>query len=91
MFKTPYFLLIIVIAAQFVLGCSTNPVTGEQELSLLSSNQEINIGEKNYGSYRQAQGGDYYLDPSLQSYVSGVGANLHRSVMFPTYPMNLLF
>ena len=54
MFKTPYFLLIIALTAQFVLGCSTNPVTGKQELSLLSSNQEINIGEKNYGSYRQA-------------------------------------
>ena len=86
MFKTRYFLLIIVIAAQFVLGCSTNPVTGKQELSLLSSNQEINIGEKNYGSYRQAQGGDYYLDPSLQSYVSGVGAKLTQVSDAPNLP-----
>ena len=86
MFKTRFFLLIIVIAAQFVLGCSTNPVTGKQELSLLSSNQEINIGEKNYGSYRQAQGGDYYLDPSLQSYVSDVGAKLAQVSDAPNLP-----
>ena len=84
--KTLYFLLIMSIAALSNIGCSTNPVTGEQELSVLSPNQEINIGEKNYGSYRQAQGGDYYLDPTLQSYVSGVGRKLAQVSDAPNLP-----
>jgi predicted Zn-dependent protease len=32
--------------------------------------------KKNYSPSRQAQGGDYYLDSELQSYVAGVGKKL---------------
>jgi predicted Zn-dependent protease len=57
-------------------GCSVNPVTGKNELSIVSPKQEIAIGEKNYSPSRQSQGGDYYLDQSLQTYVAGVGQRL---------------
>ena len=48
-----------------VAGCVVNPVTGKNELSLISPAQEIAMGEKNYQPSRQSQGGDYYLDPTL--------------------------
>ena len=57
-------------------GCSVNPVTGKNELSLMSPQQEIAVGVKNYQPSRQSQGGDYYLDAKLQNYVAGVGKRL---------------
>jgi predicted Zn-dependent protease len=63
-------------AVLFLQGCSVNPVTGKNELSFMSSQQEIALGEKNYQPSRQSQGGDYYLDAKLQAYVAGVGKKL---------------
>jgi len=60
----------------FLQGCSVNPVTGKNELSFMSPQQEIAVGEKNYQPSRQSQGGDYYLDAKLQTYVAGVGKKL---------------
>ena len=57
-------------------GCAVNPVTGKTELSLVSENWEIQVGENNYAPSRQSQGGDYLLDPELTSYVKGVGQRL---------------
>ncbi|NNC55110.1 MAG: M48 family metalloprotease, partial [Pseudomonadales bacterium] len=59
-----------------VVGCSTNPVTGERELTLVSSGQEIAMGAQHYGPSRQMQGGDYSLDPELTEYVQSVGQKL---------------
>lgn len=64
------------MAAVTLSGCSVNPVTGKSQLSLISPQQEIAIGAKNYSPSRQSQGGDYYLDAALQSYISGVGKKL---------------
>ena len=59
-----------------LVSCSVNPVTGEKELTLIGEQQELAIGDKNYGPYRQAQGGDYVADPALTAYVQKVGARL---------------
>ena len=59
-----------------ISGCSVNPVTGKNEFSIISPQQEIALGEKNYSPSRQSQGGDYYLDKYLQDYVAGVGQRL---------------
>jgi predicted Zn-dependent protease len=64
------------MATLALAGCSVNPVTGKSQLSIISPQQEIAIGEKNYSPSRQSQGGDYYIDPRLQSYVNGVGQKL---------------
>ncbi len=66
--------LVVVFAAVVATGCSTNPVTGKSELSLVSTEQEISIGKQNYGPSRQAQGGDYVADPEVQRYVQGIAA-----------------
>lgn len=66
-----------VLLSLLALGaCTTNPVTGERELTLVSAGQEIAIGEQQYAPSRQMQGGDYILDPSLTEYVQGIGQRL---------------
>lgn len=60
----------------FAAGCSVNPVTGENQLSLISTSQELAIGEKNYRPSQQSQGGQYTVDESLQAYIAEVGLKL---------------
>ncbi len=59
-----------------VAGCSTNPVTGERELSLIPESMEIEMGEENYLPARQMQGGDYQVHPEVVAYVREVGKRL---------------
>ena len=59
-------------------GCAVNPVTGKNEIAFVSETQELAIGAKNYGPYRQAQGGDYAVEPELTRYVQSVGDRLAR-------------
>ena len=74
------------IAVLLLAGCEVNPVTGKNELSLISPRQEIALGEKNYAPSRQSQGGDYYLDAGLQAYVSSVGGRLAAESDRPDLP-----
>ena len=69
---------LVVLAGALVLGgcTATNPVTGEQELGLVSQQSEISVGRDQYGPTRQSQGGDYTLDPRLVAYVRSVGNKL---------------
>jgi len=57
-------------------GCAVNPVTGKNELSLVSEQQELAIGAQQYAPARQSQGGDYGVDQELTAYVSQVGQRL---------------
>jgi predicted Zn-dependent protease len=67
---------LLVAIALVTAGCAVNPVTGENELSLVSTSQEIAIGEQQYAPSQQSQGGQYYIDTTLQTYVAGVGMKL---------------
>lgn len=69
--------LVLALASFLVLAsCAENPVTGERELGLVGTGQEISIGAEQYAPTRQMQGGPYTLDPELQDYVSRVGQRL---------------
>lgn len=68
--------LIFLLSMIVVSGCSVNPVTGERNLNFMSEDWERNIGAQQYAPLRQAQGGDFILDPTLTDYVSGVGQKL---------------
>lgn len=57
-------------------ACAVNPVTGGRELGLVSTQQEVAIGEQNYGPMQQSQGGPMVVDPALSSYVDEVGQRL---------------
>lgn len=66
----------LLLLLPLLVSCSANPVTGKKELTLIGEQQELAIGARNYGPYRQAQGGDYVADPKLVAYVQGVGKRL---------------
>lgn len=70
--------LLIVIASVIALssGCAVNPVTGERNLSLVGEQWELDVGAQQYAPLRQAQGGDFTLDPGLIDYVQQVGQRL---------------
>ncbi|MBW2505721.1 MAG: M48 family metalloprotease, partial [Deltaproteobacteria bacterium] len=68
--------LILLLSFVFLYGCAVNPVTGKNELALVSESQEINIGRENYVPSRQMQGGDYTVNPELSAYVNEVGQKL---------------
>ncbi len=61
-----------VVALAAGLGCTVNPVTGEQQLDLLGEQQEIALGEQLYPKYTQSSLGPV-ADPQLQTYVQEVG------------------
>ncbi len=68
--------LILLLSCFILYGCAVNPVTGKNELALISESQEINIGTENYVPSRQMQGGDYTVDPALSAYVNKIGQKL---------------
>lgn len=67
-------------------SCSQNPVTGKNELSFISEQEEISIGTQYYGYLQQAEGGDYVVDPALQEYVQKVGDKLAAVSDRPSLP-----
>ena len=68
---------IALVAAVLALpGCAVNPVTGKTELSLVSTAQEIEIGNENYPYMQQSGGGEYDVDAELTTYVQGIGNRL---------------
>lgn len=57
-------------------GCGTNPVTGKSEMQFVSEQQEIEIGQEYYPYLKQAEGGQYVTEASIQAYVEQVGKKL---------------
>ena len=70
--------LSLIFPLLFLVACAVNPVTGKNELTLVSQAQELAIGNKQYALARQSQGGDYYADVALTAYVQQVGQRLAR-------------
>jgi predicted Zn-dependent protease len=64
------------VLAATVPGCATNPVTGKNELALISTDREIKMGESSYLPAQQMQGGLYTVDPGVTAYVREVGTKL---------------
>jgi len=52
-------------------GCATNPVTGQRQISLVSSDQELAMGQEGYKAVLQEYGA--YDDAALAKFVDGVG------------------
>jgi predicted Zn-dependent protease len=67
---------ILLFSVLLLYGCAVNPVTGKNELALISQSQEISIGKENYSPSIQMQGGDYTVNPELSAYVSEIGRKL---------------
>jgi predicted Zn-dependent protease len=73
--------LAIVAAA---IACATNPATGQRQLSFMSEEKEIALGQENDAQVRQEMGS--YDDRALQEYVSSVGLKLAQASERPTLP-----
>jgi predicted Zn-dependent protease len=70
-------LLAFVVLGIMAPGCAVNPVTGRRELSLVSPEQELQIGREGYGAVVAEYG--LYDDPQLQAYVNEVGQRVVRA------------
>ena len=66
-------LLPLAAALLWLAACTVNPVTGRNQLMLISESEELDIGRQNYAPLQQSEGGVYRLDPGLSDYVSEVG------------------
>jgi predicted Zn-dependent protease len=53
-------------------GCAVNPLTGEQELMLMTESQDLDIGKK-YAPQIEKQMGGKIPDNALQNYINSVG------------------
>ena len=71
--RTIFVTLAATAAISLVAACAVNPVTGRSELSLVSEQEEKQIGVEQYGPSQQSQGGSYQVDPELTAYVNQVG------------------
>src|SRR4051812_14085843 len=65
-------------------GCARNPVTGKNELSLVSESQEIEMGRQSAQQVAQTIG--IYDDPQVQAYVSGIGMKIAKASERPNLP-----
>ncbi len=66
----------------FVGGCETNPVTGEEELILVSPEQEKEMGRQS-AEQVEKELGQSVKDQQLQSYINSVGQNIARISHLP--------
>lgn len=66
--------LAVAVTALGTAGCAVNPVSGDQELVLMSEDQELALGRELHPKVLKAYG--RYDDPELQAYVQDLGASL---------------
>lgn len=77
--------LLALAGGGLVVGCAINPVTGEQQLSLMSPAQELEIDNQN-APEQISQDYGRVQDSALQNYVNGVGRKLGKVSHRPEMP-----
>lgn len=65
--------LILAICA----GCAVNPITGKEELMLMTESQDLEIGQK-YAPELEKQMGGRIADEALQNYINTVGQKVAK-------------
>ena len=86
----PISVCLLTLAVFAIGGCGTNPVTRKNELSFVSEQQEISIGNQQYLQSQQSAGGKFILDPALTAYVNEVGQKLVRVSDRPKLPFEFV-
>lgn len=74
------------LLALLAVACAKNPVTGQDELVLMSEQQELSMGANYFPQTTQLNHGLPPGDPGLQTYVSGVGRRLAARSHRPNLP-----
>lgn len=72
------------LAGVFLATCAINPVTGRNELALVSESQEIAMGKQ--GAAEVAQSIGLYGDDAVQDYVSRLGLTIAARTERPNLP-----
>jgi predicted Zn-dependent protease len=67
-----------------IISCARNPVTGKNQLSLVSESQEIEMGKE--ANQQTIQSIGLVNDPQLQAYVSGIGLKIAKASERPNLP-----
>ncbi len=67
---------VIITSLIILTGCSTNPVTGKKDFSLISNDQELAMGAQAHKSVIKQK--KPYNNPRLQAYVNNIGQQLAR-------------
>ena len=73
-----------VLLLPVVAACATNPVTGKPEISLVSEQQEIQMGQQ--GAQQVAQEIGLIKDQALQNYLQSVGSSIASKSERPNLP-----
>lgn len=68
--------LLALLTAGGLSACAVNPVTGDRNFQIYGTDWERDIGTRMYAPMKQAEGGDFILDPELTAYVQNVGNRL---------------
>jgi len=84
--RNRWFIPALLFVFLFLCGCATNPVTGKSEMTLVSEEQEIQLGTEQYPYLLQQSGGEYNLDPALSRYVEDIGQKLAAESDRPHLP-----
>lgn len=84
------FSLLVIVLTSLMVGCSVNPVTGKTQFSIISPEQEVQIGQKNYIPSQQSQGGRYTVNPDLTVYVRNIGMKMAKVSDRPGLPYDFV-
>jgi predicted Zn-dependent protease len=85
MTRRQFLWLTSISAAGVMSGCATNPVTGKQQLMLLSEDQEIQIDKKNSPHQFSADYGKVQ-DTALNNYINNTGKKMATHTHRPNMP-----
>ncbi len=75
LFKT-IFNGILITAVMSMVGCSTNPVTGKKDFSLINKDQELAMGKQAHNSIMKQK--KPLRNAKIQAYVNNIGQQLAR-------------
>jgi beta-barrel assembly-enhancing protease len=81
--RTLWLLLITLVLILICGGCQTNPVTGEEELILVSPEQEKEMG-RDTAEQVEKELGQSLKDQQLQSYINSVGQSIAQISHMPS-------
>ena len=73
-----------VLSLVVVAACAVNPATGRRELSLVSEQQEIQMGQQGKADVQRSIG--IYQDSALNAYLSDLGMRIARRTERPDLP-----
>jgi predicted Zn-dependent protease len=77
-------IVLLVVFAQLVAACATNPVTGRREIMLMSEEQEVAKGRESAPQIAASMG--LYEDADLQRYVESIGLPMAEASERPHLP-----